>query len=135
MPGMRRADRGDAAGMRTMGQPVEKFRPYRPAPLAATRPPFGWPRAAGNQQDHPRTLRQRQRQRMIEPGMGGIERVAVKVNGEIGGSEALRQLAVPRSVKCVIEGTGLGRCCDWRRRSAGEAHGLTWANGPHCRFS
>jgi hypothetical protein len=76
------ADGGDVAAVRTGGEPVEHLRPDRAAPLA----PVGMFHRAGlarHQQHQPRTHRLGLGEPMIEPGVGAIEREAVKVEGEI----------------------------------------------------
>jgi hypothetical protein len=69
----------DAARVRSRREPVEEFRPDRPAPLAAPGVVVGKSRLASDQQDDSRALRHGQRQAVIEPGMGHIERGAVQI--------------------------------------------------------
>ena len=84
MPWMSRTDCGDAARVRTGGQPVEEFRANGAAPLAARAIAIGRARPSGNQQHQPRALRLGESQTVIQPGMGPVQRMTVQVDGEVG---------------------------------------------------
>ena len=99
MPWMGWTDRGDAAGVRTGGQPVEEFRTDGPAPLAARGSAISWTRFSGNQQHQPRALRLCQSQSVIEPHVGAVQRITVQVDGEVGLRQPVGQFAVPAGIK------------------------------------
>ena len=91
---MRRANGGNAAGMGTCSQPVDQLGTDRPAPIAAVGR-SDRARLAGDDQQQPRAHRNRLGQPGIEPGVGGIQRVAVQVQRQIRRYLRLGQLALP----------------------------------------
>ena len=89
-----RAHGGNVRSVRPGGEPVEHLGADRPAALTAVGR-FARPGPPRDQQHDSRAHRLGLRKPLVEPGVRGIERVAVEIERELRRDGAAAELAVP----------------------------------------